>query len=52
MQLAKIIWEDALNVARSAENESDGACQVQITTQLKKLNYRCYKHFSCHNRIQ
>ena len=38
MQLTKIIWEGALNVAKSATNESEEARQVQITTQLKKLN--------------
>ena len=33
MQLTKIIWEEALNVAKSATNESEGTQQSQITTQ-------------------
>ena len=32
IQLTKIIWEEALNVAESAKNESEGAQKVQITT--------------------
>ena len=47
MQITKIRWEEALNVAKSATNESEGARQVQITTQLKKLNYCYYKNTSC-----
>ena len=37
-KFTKIRWEDALNVAKSAANESEGARQVQITMQLEKLN--------------
>ena len=40
MQLTKIRWEEALNVAKSAINESKRERQVQITTQLNKLKYR------------
>ena len=38
MQPTKIRWEESLNIANSATNESEGAQKVQITTQLKKLN--------------
>ena len=38
MQLPKIRWEEALNVAKSETNELEGARQVQIKTQLKKLS--------------
>ena len=40
MQLTKIRWEEALNAAKPTKNESEGARQVQIKMQLKKLNYR------------
>ena len=52
MQLTKIRWEEALNVAKSTTNESEGARQVQITAQLKKLNYRYYKNTSCLPHLQ
>ena len=52
MKLTKIRWEEELNVAKSATNESEEARQVQITTQLKKLNYRYYKNTSCPPRLQ
>ena len=52
MQLTKIRWEEALNVAKSAKNESQGAQKVQITTQLNKLNCRCYKNTTCPPQIQ
>ena len=52
MQLTKIRWEEALNVAKSAKNESQGAQKVQITTQLNKLNYLYYKNKSCPPRLQ
>ena len=38
MQLTKIKWEDALNVASSAENKPEGEWQVQRIAQLNKLN--------------
>ena len=40
MQLNKIRWEEALNVANYAKNESEVAQQVRITTQSNKLNNR------------
>ena len=43
MQLTKIRWEEALNVAKSETDELEGAWQVKISTQLKKLNYRYLK---------
>ena len=42
--LTKIRWEDAPNVENYTANESEGSRQVQITTQLNKLNYRYYKN--------
>ena len=45
MQLTKIKWEDALNVASSAENKTEGEWQVQRIAQLNKLNLRYWKTF-------
>ena len=36
MQLTKIRWEDTLNVANPATDESEGSRKFQKTTQLKK----------------
>ena len=47
IQPTKIIWEESLNIAKYATNESEGAQQVQITTQLKKLNWRYFKNTPC-----
>ena len=43
MKLKKIRWEDALNAAGSESNESYGARQFKITTQLNRLNYHYWK---------
>ena len=48
----KIIWEDAPKVENSTSNELDGARQVQIKTQLNKLNYRYYQKLSFPPRHQ
>ena len=52
MKLTKIKIEEALNVAKSATNESEVIQQVQKTTQLKKLNYRYYKNTLCPAPLQ
>ena len=52
MQLTKIRWEESLNVSKSATNESEGARQVQIKMDLKKLNYRYFKNTSCPPGLQ
>ena len=43
MQLTKIIWEEALNAAKSKTNKSEEEQQVQIIMQLKKSNHHYLK---------